>query len=427
MGGTAMGASEMGATEMGATEMGGTTPTKQASNGALPDDLPHGLVLAYSQFEVENGQATARPGPARVELLSRQGGQWVVETIEDADSNVFHKAMVFTPRSGDNQAPGILTLAGNQAAVKLWRRGEGGAWSSTTAWTEEFGGRHNRMRDAEIADLYGDGKPALAIATHDQGVLAILRDLSSEPVRLDRKPDTFIHEIEVGDVNGDGKLEVYATPSEPNRAEGGAQHGEVVRYVPTEEGGARTVVADLGNRHAKEIYVGDVDGDGRDELYVAVEALTSREGGSLQITEPVEIRRYDADTPADGGVVVATINDRFTRFLTVGDVDGDGKKEMIAASFRAGIWLLRPGSNPRGEWGTESVDRDSGGFEHAALLTDLDADGRDELYVSSDTDGEIRRYVWRNGRSRREVIHRREIPRAMMTWNIMPFPTEMVQ
>ena len=35
--------------------------------------------------------------------------------------------------------------------------------------------------------------------------------------------------------------------------------GKVVRYVPKHRSGPE-VVADLGNRHAKEIYVGDVDG-----------------------------------------------------------------------------------------------------------------------------------------------------------------------
>ena len=43
-----------------------------------------------------------------------------------------------------------------------------------------------------------------------------------------------------------------------------------MRYVPA-KGEGRFVVADLGLRHAKEILVDDVDGDGRDELYVAVE------------------------------------------------------------------------------------------------------------------------------------------------------------
>ncbi|MBZ0119043.1 MAG: VCBS repeat-containing protein, partial [Sandaracinaceae bacterium] len=169
--------------------------------------------------------------------------------------------------------------------------------------------------------------------------------------------------------------------------------------------------------------VGDVDGDGRDELYVAVEALT--EGSTIR--EPVEIRRYEHDTPPAGGAVIARIQDRFTRFLTVGDLDGDGRREMVAASFSSGLWLLRPGRDPRGEWSIENIDRASGGFEHASLIADLDADGVGELYVASDEQGELRRYVWVNGRPRREVIARREVPRSRMTWNLTPVPVSLVQ
>ncbi|MGB5813478.1 MAG: VCBS repeat-containing protein [Polyangiales bacterium] len=387
---------------------------------STPDDLPNGLLLAFSQFEVVDGKATAKPGPARLEILSRQNGEWKTQVLEDPQSNVFHKAMPFKPRG---QAPGVLTLGGSGAYVKLWRPSKG-KFGPTTLWQAEFGGKFNRMRDAETADLYGDGTPDIAVATHDQGVVAILRQRPNnrwKVERIDKKKDTFVHEIEIGDLAGDGVLEVYATPSDPNKLNAEAQHGEVVRYIP-KKGEGPTVVADLGDRHAKEIYVGDVDGDGRDELYVAVEALTTGGGRSLEIVEPVEIRRYDADTPPDAKVIIATIPDRLSRFLTVGDVDGDGKQEMIVASFSKGLWLLRPGKDPKGEWGIENIDRDSGGFEHAALLADLDEDGVDELYVAADNQGELRRYVWVNGRPKREVIQKREIPMSRMTWNITEAP-----
>jgi hypothetical protein len=392
-------------------------PKKAAASTAVPDSLPTGLLLAYSQFEVVDGQATANPGPARLDILTREGGEWKTETLEDAQSNVFHKAMVLNPRG---QAPGILTLGGSGAYVKLWRRNNG-KLKASTLWKAEFGGKFNRMRDAEVADLYGNGTPAIAVATHDQGVVAVIKQQANKwkVERIDAKKDTFVHEIEIGDLDKDGVLEVYATPSEPNRLNAEAQRGEVVRYVP-KTGKGPTIVADLGKRHAKEIYVGDVDGDGTDELYVAVEALTTGRGAALKLVEPVEIRRYDADTPPDAKVVIATIPDRLCRFLTVGDVDGDGKKEMVAASFSKGLWLLRPGKNPKSEWGVESIDRDSGGFEHAALLTDLDGDGTDELYVAADVQGELRRYVWVRGRAKREVILKREVAMSRMTWNIMP-------
>lgn len=401
-------------------------PAPAATAAAIPDDLPNGLLLAYSQFGVDNGEvSTQRLMPARLEILTRRGGEWHTTVIADEDSNVFHKALVYDGAGG----PAILTIGGNAAAVKLWRTGAEG-FTATTIWTEEFGGTQNRMRDVEVGDVYGDGKLDIVVGTHDQGIAAVLRpqeDGSFEVVRLDRRPNIWIHEIELGDLDGDGTLEVYATPSEPNTLEGDAeQHGEVVRYVP-KDGQGRTVVADLGNRHAKEILVADVDGDGRDELYVAVEALTRRGEQGVEIVEPVEIRRYDHDTAPDAGAVIARIDDeRFTRFLTWGDVDGDGKSEMVVASMRRGLWLLRPGTDPRGEWSKESIDRDSGGFEHASIVADLDGDGNSELYVAADDDGELRRYAWVNGRARRETIHSRERPREMMTWNIMPVPVSLL-
>lgn len=412
--------------EPASTETAETTPPPATRPGEVPADLPNGLLIAYSPFSQSDSGQWTQPAPARLELLTRSGGEWHEEVITDEDSNVFHKAMPYTVAG---QPPGILTIGGAGAFVKLWRRGTSG-WSAETLWTESFGGNHDRMRDVEVGDLFGDGVPAMAIATHDQGVVATIRRQGNEwnVTQIDRKPNTFVHEVELGDLNGDGVIEVYTTPSEPNHMNGGTQAGEVVRYIPSVEGGARTVVANLGNRHAKEILVADVDGDGRDELYVSVEGLTNRGDQGLEVVEAVEVRRYDADTAPDAGVVVARIEgDHLMRFLTVGDVDGDGKKEMVAASFGRGLWLLRPGSDPRAEWGVESFDRDSGGFEHTSLFADLDDDGTDELYVASDNDGELRRYVWVNGRARREVIHRRDAPRSMITWNITAAPASLLR
>jgi len=303
--------------------------------------------------------------------------------------------------------------------VKLWTPGSAGL-TAQTIWEKDFGGKFSRMRDAEIGDLYGDGAASIAVATHDQGVVAVLHPKGDtfEVVEYDARPDTFVHEVEIGDLDGDGVLEVYATPSEPNRLDGTEQAGEVVRYVPS-RGGERAVVAALGDRHAKEILVGDVDGDGRDELYVAVEGHVD---ANKVLVHPVEIRRYDADTPPDAGKTIATLQDRLTRFLTAGDIDGDGHKEMVAATFSSGLWLLRPPKEPGGAWTTELIDADSKGFEHASLLTDLDGDGKDELYVASDQHKEVRRYAWTGSRLAREVIYVRPDDRPIFTWNLMAIP-----
>jgi hypothetical protein len=380
-----------------------------------------GLLIGLARFAVENGRATASPLPARAELLYQENGEWKITGFEDPESNVFHKVMPYRDASGKES---VLTFGGMAASVKRWSLKDG-KLVPETLWTEDFGGKYNRMRDAEIGDLDRTGKPVIAIATHDQGIVALLRDAGSkhEVEKIDAETNTFVHEIEIGDLDGDGTLEVYATPSEPNRLNA-EQSGKVVRYVP-KRGEGRVVVADLGQRHAKEIYVGDIDGDGKDELYVAVEAKTSGAGANLVIQEPVEIRRYLADTPANAGTVVASIPDRFTRFLTMGTPEVGGKRVMVAAAFRSGLWLLTPRAGEK--WTIENFDRDSSGFEHAAIFADLDGDGADELYVAADDQRQIRRYVWRDGKPVREVIYEREgPPGATMTWNLMPADVSLV-
>jgi len=406
------------------------TPAAAPQEAALPTtpaDLDQALVLGLAGFPAAKKGATGPPEPlpARMEFLVRRGGSWEVVAVEDPDrrTTVFHKVMEYPAEGGAR----LLTVSGSQPQqpghVKLWEK-QGGALEPETLWEENFGGNFSRMRDVEVGDLYGDGAASLAVATHDQGIVATLRpgETGFEVSKLDEEPTYFVHEIEVGDLDGDDVLEVYATPSEPNRLDGREQTGHVVRYVPA-TGEGRVVVAELGDRHAKEILVDDVDGDGRDELYVVVEGKVNPKSKALE--KGVEVWRYDAGTPADGGKVVAEIRDRQARFLTAGDIEGDGSKELVLAGMGSGLWLIRPepGQEP---WPIETIDRRSGGFEHASILSDLDGDGAAELYVASDKDKEVRRYVWNGEKLVREVIYVRPDDRSVFTWNLMPVTVDLV-
>ena len=381
-------------------------PAPTGSNLTIPGS-DQVLLVAMAEFG-RNDDGSPMPLPARLGVVTPEADGWSYRTFEDPDSNVLHKALAYRSRD----IGGLLTFGGTAATVKLWNaQGE-----QTTVWEADFGGSASRMRDAEIGDIYGDGQPAVVVATHDRGIVAVLHpnDRGGFDVeQMHAQPDTFVHEIELGDLDGDGVVEIYATRSEPNRMDGTDQPGSVFRYVPA-RGEGPVVVADLGARHAKEILVADVDDDGADELYVSVEAVS---GGMVQI------RRYRADSSAASVDVVATLPDQLCRFLTVGDVDGDGRREMVAATHRQGIWLLRPQD---AEWTTERIADDSTSFEHAAILLDLDGDGRDELYVASDNQNELRRYDWSATGWSYDVLveHPPETPR--LTWNLTAAPRELV-
>jgi hypothetical protein len=368
------------------------------------------LALGLAVFSKDDAGRQV-PGRATAGFLAPGRKAWRHGTLTDPDSNVFHKVLEYCPTPGDC---GLLTVGGTAAELKLWRPGK----EPQVLWKVDFGGRFSRLRDAEVGDVLGDGVPTVIVGTHDQGVVALVRPDGKggfSAREIDRQADTFVHEIEVGDLDGDGVLEIYATPSRPNRLDGQPQPGTIVRYVP-ERGEGRTLFADLGDRHAKEILVTDLDGDGKDELYASVEAVS---GGSL------EVRRYRAGPLPASGETVAVLPDQMCRCLTAGDVDGDGRREIVAAAAKAGLWLLRPKA-PGVAWSKERIASDSSGFEHAALLADLDGDGRDELYVASDDQNEVRRYVWRDGAWQKTVLYRYEGGMPGFTWNLTAVPANLV-
>jgi hypothetical protein len=173
------------------------TPAPAQPAQATPP-AQYGLVLSLAQF------SGATPKPARFELLTSAAGAFKVEGVEDADSNVFHKVLPLPLNSGW----GLVSLGGTKAVVKLYQRTSSG-WAGKTLWTESFGGKFDRMRDAELGDVDADGAPDIVVGTHDQGVVAYLSrgsDATWAVNKLDHQPNTFIHEIELGDLDGDGVI-----------------------------------------------------------------------------------------------------------------------------------------------------------------------------------------------------------------------------
>ena len=125
---------------------------------------------------------------------------------------------------------------------------------------------------------------------------------------LGQKPDTFVHEIEVGDVDGDGQIEFYGTPSARNREILSSQAGGVVQYSFLDGKYVAKDVVTWSDTHAKEIFVTK---DKPSRLYAVKEA---------SVTAPVQIVLLE---PKDGSfveTVVTTLNgEKQARFLTSGD------------------------------------------------------------------------------------------------------------
>lgn len=372
------------------------------------------IVLSQAWF-VTGANGKPKPGPARLQIWRQGEAGWKATRLEDGDSNVFHKALFHDG--------GILTISGEKAMLKKWTFADG-AWKQDKLWEKSWGGRFNRLRDLEIGDVDGDGKDEWVMASHDGGVIAVYNPpetpgAAPEVIELDAKKDTFVHEIEIGDIDGDGKKEFFATPSDRNSSSA-SQPGIVVMYRWDGTTYKRTVVdGEAGNTHAKEVLVNDLDGDGKAEFFSVQEAETDT---NKTIVKPVEIRQYHLQK--DGSFthdVVGTINDRQTRFLVAGDFDGDGKKELVAAAMKTGLYHVQWTAGAKGKpwtWTLTNFDTNSGGFEHTTAPFDMDGDGKPELYVAADDQRELKKYVWNPEKKTFDKTLLGKLEGQTFTWNI---------
>lgn len=378
-----------------------------------------GLILAQAHFP------DSKPGPSRM-LLVRPAGEgepWSVESVEaDDGSNVFQKALWFEPASGD---PGILTISANPAWLKLWHDSASG-WTDEELWTEKVGDKQQRLRDVEVGDVTGDGVDDLVIVTHDLGAVYVIEQKGGKyvPTEIARTTEhTFIHEVELGDVDGDGKLEIFTTPSEPNNLKGEEQGGFIKMYHRDASGGfVESVVEQFDTRHVKEILCCDFEGTGKPVLFASIE------GENIDLANPdapgatTMLREYRWQDGEMVGEKVLDLPGKLCRFLVMGDTDGDGRPEIVAATRQDGIHAIyREG----GAWTKRTIARGNrtSSFEHATIVMDWDGDGADDVFVASDDQKKVQRFWFDAQADRYKGEELAEIPGGRaFTFNMMPLP-----
>src|SRR4051812_33555094 len=82
---------------LGSLLLGGVLLLPGCSRGPatkVPSGGDRSLVLALAVLG-ENDDGTPKTLPGQLGILTRKDGKWIHRTFEDADNNVFHKAMAY--------------------------------------------------------------------------------------------------------------------------------------------------------------------------------------------------------------------------------------------------------------------------------------------------------------------------------------------
>lgn len=235
---------------------------------------------------------------------------------------------------------------------------------------------HAGYDDLEIGDVNDDGLLDVVVMS-GQGLIDNLAILTQDgmggfnPVSsYDLGGNELTHGVTVGDLNGDGRNDVAVTFG------GNRPSSSVGVFLQDDTGGLKTAIHYPSYDCPEPIQAADVNGDGRDDLVVL-------HGGWIRMG--VYLQQADGSLAEEQLFPIPNASHYNPHGLAVGDINGDSAPDVVIADYNSGLVILyhsTPNLPPVADAGSDQAV-----VQKSVVF--LDGSG------SSDPDGVVVSYSWR--------------------------------
>lgn len=304
---------------------------------------PDGLLEPPVKYDT-SGTYTARPGSVDVGDIDGDGIADVVVGIDRVGIEVFPglpDGSLGAPTLSPNADSTFVRVGQLHPAGGLDVAGIGWGSDTVTVFADPGGGLdgfasypavHNGWDDLEVGDVTGDGRDDLVVMS-GQGtgpnfsVLAQTADARFAPAVPFSvyELNVLTHGIGIGDTNGDGRLDIAASYG------GNSPDSRVALWAQLADGTLDIPVIHGSYDIPEPVEIADLDLDGRGDVvtlhggWLKAGVYLGRESGTLGEEQLYGIP-YASHYSAHG--------------LAIGDVNGDGWPDIVAADYNHGLVIL---------------------------------------------------------------------------------------
>jgi len=305
----------------------------------------------------DNGQFIASAFSARTDVPTGSGPQFICNADLDGDGK-----------------PDLIVANGDSNTVTIYHNNSS---PGTIAFTEVASftmGANGYPIGVAAGDLDGDGKPDIVISNYYTQTLSFYHNASSPgnivmDSVLSVPSGNYVLGASIADLNGDGKPEVIVACQGSNLISVYTNSSTLGHIAFSNE----TSIMALAGGSPFKVVVADLDGDGKPDL-----AAANSYAGTVSV--------YLNTTPTGGIISFAGDADfatgNFPEGVAIGDIDGDGKPDLVVANNTDNtLSLLRNTSTVGNLSFAPQLTVSSGYAAYDLVIADLDGDGKPDIAV----------------------------------------------